>query len=317
MKQALGPGHPLVAQEELGLSRVEAQRGSLARAFDLSLDSERIGRDHLRLTGRSFAEEQALRYAAERPFGLDLALSVAVGATGKGAHARSPRCADPIAGRRARRNGRSQSLGGELDEPRGRAPGRNPRGTPRAPGEPDGPRARRPGTRDLSRAARPHPRRQGARRARPGSGERRVRRRAAARTAGARRRGGRASAQERARGLRRLPPSGASEGNRRRGREDRARSACEAGALAGRPGFRVGQGRSAGSYGWAPSTPSIRWYVAGSRKRRRARSPSAEPSSSPRRPIARQGRRYATPSGIPSQPGSARSIGCSSCRTAR
>ena len=29
---------------------------------------ERIARDHVRLTSRSFAEEQALRYAAERPF---------------------------------------------------------------------------------------------------------------------------------------------------------------------------------------------------------------------------------------------------------
>jgi len=77
-KQALGPGHPMVAQEEIGLSRVEVHRGSITRAFELSLESERIGRDHLRLTGRSFAEEQALRYAAERPFGLDLALSLAV-----------------------------------------------------------------------------------------------------------------------------------------------------------------------------------------------------------------------------------------------
>jgi len=77
-KASLGDAHPLVAQQELGLSRVEAFRGSYARAFDLSLDSERIGREHLRLTGRSFAEEQALRYAAERPFGLDLALSLAV-----------------------------------------------------------------------------------------------------------------------------------------------------------------------------------------------------------------------------------------------
>ncbi len=83
LKQALGPAHPSLAKAELGLSRVEAQRGSLERAFDLSLDSEHIGRDHLRLTGRSFSEEQALRYAAERPFGLDLALSLAIERKGK------------------------------------------------------------------------------------------------------------------------------------------------------------------------------------------------------------------------------------------
>ena len=82
-KTSLGPAHPMVAEEELGLSRVEAHRGSLTRSFDLSHDCERISRDHLRLTGRSFAEEQALRYAAERPFGLDLALSVAVERKGK------------------------------------------------------------------------------------------------------------------------------------------------------------------------------------------------------------------------------------------
>ncbi len=82
-KTSLGPAHPMVAVEELGLSRVEAHRGSLTRSFELSLDCERISRDHLRLTGRSFAEEQALRYAAERPFGLDLALSVAVERKGK------------------------------------------------------------------------------------------------------------------------------------------------------------------------------------------------------------------------------------------
>lgn len=83
VKQALGPAHPALAFQELGLSRVEAFRGTLARAFELSLDSERIGRDHLRLTGRSLAEEQALRFAAQRPFGLDLALSVAVERAGK------------------------------------------------------------------------------------------------------------------------------------------------------------------------------------------------------------------------------------------
>ncbi len=83
LRQSLGPAHPSLAQAELGLSRVEAQRGSLDRAFDLSLESEHISRDHLRLTGRSFSEEQSLRYAAERPFGLDLALSLAVERPGK------------------------------------------------------------------------------------------------------------------------------------------------------------------------------------------------------------------------------------------
>ncbi len=77
-RQTLGAGHPFLARAELGRARALAFRDLSDRAFDGALEAERIGRDHLRLTGRSLAEEHALRYAAERPLGLDLALSLAV-----------------------------------------------------------------------------------------------------------------------------------------------------------------------------------------------------------------------------------------------
>ena len=87
-RAALGPDHPWVAESLAGLARLEATADHDGAALDAALEAERIGRDHLRLTGRSLAEEQALRYAAVRNTSLDLALTLAA------------RSEDPVARRR-------------------------------------------------------------------------------------------------------------------------------------------------------------------------------------------------------------------------
>lgn len=68
-RHALGEKHPSVAESLRRLAELDGDLG-------LALEAERIARSHLRLTGRSLAEEQALRYAATRHRGLDLAVSL-------------------------------------------------------------------------------------------------------------------------------------------------------------------------------------------------------------------------------------------------
>ncbi len=76
-KASLGARHPYVAATQIELAKQRAAIGEAGAAVDLALASEEISRDHLRLTGRSLAEQQALRYAASRKSGLDLALTLA------------------------------------------------------------------------------------------------------------------------------------------------------------------------------------------------------------------------------------------------
>ncbi len=73
-----GDDHPLVAESLIGLGLTRARSGDSAAALRDAVESERIARDHLRLTGRSLAEEHALRYAAHRNSGLNLALTLAM-----------------------------------------------------------------------------------------------------------------------------------------------------------------------------------------------------------------------------------------------
>lgn len=80
-RASLGDDHPDVADSLIVLAAVEAKRGPTAQALAHALESERIAREHLRLTARSFSERHALRYAAARDRGLDLALGWA--ATGR------------------------------------------------------------------------------------------------------------------------------------------------------------------------------------------------------------------------------------------
>ncbi len=76
-KASLGARHPYVAATQIELAKQRAAIGEAGAAVELALASEEISRDHLRLTGRSLAEQQALRYAASRKSGLDLALTLA------------------------------------------------------------------------------------------------------------------------------------------------------------------------------------------------------------------------------------------------
>ncbi|MEO6010857.1 MAG: CHAT domain-containing tetratricopeptide repeat protein [Vicinamibacteraceae bacterium] len=71
-----GAAHPSVADAQAALAVALAGVDRPAEAFDTAMNAERVGRDHLRLTTSSLAERQALAYAASRPHGLDLALSV-------------------------------------------------------------------------------------------------------------------------------------------------------------------------------------------------------------------------------------------------
>lgn len=88
-ERRLDPAHPRVGWvlEHYGL--LLAQRGDRAGAMEVALRAERIGRDHLRLTCRSLSEREALAYAASRPRGLDLALSLVADGTATPDHVRT------------------------------------------------------------------------------------------------------------------------------------------------------------------------------------------------------------------------------------
>ena len=78
-EEFLGNTHPEVAEILGVLGLVEWARGDTALAVAHSLRAEQIATTHLRLISRSFAEREALLYAASRPQGLDLPLSTVVG----------------------------------------------------------------------------------------------------------------------------------------------------------------------------------------------------------------------------------------------
>ncbi len=75
-ERIFGPTHPLRAQTRASLAGVDFARGAVSQALAAALDAETSGRDHLRFTVRYLPERQALTYAAQRPRGLDLALSI-------------------------------------------------------------------------------------------------------------------------------------------------------------------------------------------------------------------------------------------------
>jgi CHAT domain-containing protein/Tfp pilus assembly protein PilF len=72
----LGSRHPAVGEAEAELAGVLATTGEAAEAYRRALHAEELGREHLRLVLLDLAERQALAYAAVRPKGLDLALSL-------------------------------------------------------------------------------------------------------------------------------------------------------------------------------------------------------------------------------------------------
>jgi CHAT domain-containing protein/tetratricopeptide (TPR) repeat protein len=75
-ERIFGRAHPLAAETRATLAAVELMRGQRDAALTSALEAEQIGRDHLRFTVRYLPERQAMAYAAKRPHGLDLALSV-------------------------------------------------------------------------------------------------------------------------------------------------------------------------------------------------------------------------------------------------
>ena len=75
-RRVFGGNHPLTAESEADVAAADFGLGMFGQAFFSALDAERIGRDHLRFTVRYLPERQAMAYAAKRPKGLDLALSV-------------------------------------------------------------------------------------------------------------------------------------------------------------------------------------------------------------------------------------------------
>jgi CHAT domain-containing protein len=78
----LGEKHPDLARPLRLRASLDADLGRSDAALAAALRAEDLGRDQLRLTARALSEETALRYAATRPRGLDLALRLAASATG-------------------------------------------------------------------------------------------------------------------------------------------------------------------------------------------------------------------------------------------
>jgi hypothetical protein len=75
--KVFGTAHPLYAEAQSGLGRALAGLGEREAALETAASAETAGRDHLRLMLRSLPERQALNYAAARPRGLNLVLSLA------------------------------------------------------------------------------------------------------------------------------------------------------------------------------------------------------------------------------------------------
>jgi CHAT domain-containing protein len=73
-EKALGSDHPEVVETLNNFAQLLAEIGDSGGALQAALRAEQIGRDHLGLTARGLAEREALRYAAVRATGLDLAL---------------------------------------------------------------------------------------------------------------------------------------------------------------------------------------------------------------------------------------------------
>jgi len=76
---ANGPAHPGTAETRAALAGTLLAQGRQTEALVAAMEAEDIGRRHLRLTLESLSERQGLAYAAARPKGLHIALSIAAG----------------------------------------------------------------------------------------------------------------------------------------------------------------------------------------------------------------------------------------------
>jgi CHAT domain-containing protein/tetratricopeptide (TPR) repeat protein len=74
--RVFGTSNPLYAEAESGQSVALANQGERRAALDAAISAEAIGRRHLQLMLRSLPERQALDYAAARPKGLALIVSL-------------------------------------------------------------------------------------------------------------------------------------------------------------------------------------------------------------------------------------------------
>lgn len=82
-ERIFGEAHPLSAEARALVASAQFALGEYQPALDAALGAERTGRDHLRFTIRYLPERQSLLYAANRPRGLDLALSIVAGHNGE------------------------------------------------------------------------------------------------------------------------------------------------------------------------------------------------------------------------------------------
>ena len=78
--KVFGASNPSYAEAQAGLASALATLGDRANGLNAAAMAETTGRDHLRLMLRSLPERQALLYAAARPRGLSLILSLAAAA---------------------------------------------------------------------------------------------------------------------------------------------------------------------------------------------------------------------------------------------
>jgi CHAT domain-containing protein/tetratricopeptide (TPR) repeat protein len=76
-ERQLGPDHPDLADHLIRVARCAWAEGDTAGSLDAALRAEAIGRAHLTLLARTLPEQEALQFAATRPSGLGIALSVA------------------------------------------------------------------------------------------------------------------------------------------------------------------------------------------------------------------------------------------------
>ncbi len=75
-QRVFGGSHPAYAEAESRLGLALANLRESGAALSAAASAEAMGRDHLRLMLRSLPERQALNYAAARPRGWDLMLSL-------------------------------------------------------------------------------------------------------------------------------------------------------------------------------------------------------------------------------------------------
>ena len=80
-EKSLGPLHPNLARSLSSLAITLAALGRAPDALEMALHAEKIGAEDLRMSVRTLSERQALAYEGVRASGLDVALSLTVGAT--------------------------------------------------------------------------------------------------------------------------------------------------------------------------------------------------------------------------------------------